>query len=163
LIFAINFKDFVAYDANGKKTLANKEEVFISEYLGGIKDVLSVSMLIAVAAGLGVILKSTGIGKVIAESVEGLGNIGFIGFGLVIFVVSLFLSLLMPSSSGFAAAFIPVFTGICLHAFKGQDQHTAIGLVILAFVLANGLANLVTPTSAALMGYTNYSKVPYPV
>ena len=163
-IFFINFKDFVAYDEDGKRTLSNKEEVFIGEYLGGVKDVLSVSLLIAVAGGLGVILQYTGIGTMIANSASGLGHIGFIGFALVIFIISLALSLLIPSTSGFAGAFIPVFTGICIKAFHGSaDQTTAIGLVVLAFVIASGLSNLVSPTSAALMGYTNYSKVSYPV
>ena len=164
IIFALNFSDFVSYDENGKKTLANKEEVFISEYVTGVKDVLSVTLLIACAAGLGVILDATGIGLVIANSVSVIGKKGFILFALVIFVVSLLLSFLLPSTSGFTVSFIPIFTKIAILGFVGaSNQRAAIGIVVLAFILASGIANLVTPTSAALMGYTSYAKVSYQV
>lgn len=155
IIFAINFKEFKSSEHE------NKEEVFINSYLGGIKDVISVCMLIAFAGGLSSILDATGFGTLIAtEAATGLTS--WFSFAIVIFLVSIVLSFLIPSTSGFAAAFIPIFANIAVIAFPNNVE-TAIGLSILAFLFANGLANFITPTSASLMGYTSYAGVPYNV
>ena len=152
IIFAINFRDFKSADEN-------YEQGFINTYMSGVKDVISVCLLIAVAGGLGNILDGTGFGKLIAENAaKGLSN--WMAFGIVIFFVSIILSLLVPSTSGFAGAFIPIFAAIGAKAFPGSEA-TAFGIAMLGFLFANGLANFVTPTSAALMGYTQYAGVPY--
>ena len=152
IIFAINLHEFRNEDQNA-------EQGFIKTYLDGIKDMVGVSMLIAVAAGLGQILKATQYGNLIArESAKGLTNL--VAFGVVVFLVSIFLSLLIPSTLGFAGAFMAIFAEIAVIAFP-ENVETAIGISILGFIFANGLANFVTPTSAALMGYTQYAGVPY--
>ena len=154
IIFAINFTEFKSEDSNSENT-------FIDSYMSGIKDVVSVCMIIAFAGGLSFVLEATGFGPLIAsEASKGLTS--FIAFSIVIFLVSIFLSLLIPSTSGFAAAFMPIFAKIAIIAFP-SNYETAIGLAILGFLFANGLANFVTPTSAALMGYTAYVGVPYNV
>lgn len=152
IIFAINFNDFKSKDEN-------QEEGFISSYMGGIKDMVSVCMLIAMAGGLGNILSTTNIGPEIARSIAG-AHMGMIAFGVATFFLSIVLSLLVPSTSGFAGAFMPIFAQVAISSGLGMD---GVGLAILAFLFANGLANFVTPTSAALMGYTALAGVPYPV
>lgn len=154
IIFAINFREF-------KYGEENIETNFITTYMDGVKDMISVCMLIATAAGLGLILEATGYGDIIArESAKGLKT--WVGYGVTIFIVSIFLSILMPSTSGFAAAFMPIFASIAMQAFP-ENAPTAIGIAMLAFLFANGIANLFTPTSAALMGYTAYAGIPYDV
>ncbi|WKX02572.1 hypothetical protein [Candidatus Mycoplasma mahonii] len=154
LVFAMNVKEF-------KSENENVEEGFISSYMAGVKDVLTVCLLIGTAAGLGSILNATGFGKFIADkSARGLTS--WVGFGIVIFIISIILSMLVPSTSGFAAAFIPIFANIAVTAFPGRET-TAIGLAMMGFLFASGIANLITPTSAALMGYTAYAGVPYNV
>ncbi|MCK5867173.1 MAG: YfcC family protein [Mycoplasmataceae bacterium] len=154
IIFAINFKSF-------KTKEENAEEGFISSYMDGVKDVVSVCLLIAVAGGLSVILAATGFDKLIAKNAaNGLTN--WVAFGIGIFLISIILSLFIPSTSGFAAAFMPIFAAIAVKAFPGHET-TAIGLAMMGFLFASGIVNLFTPTSAALMGYTAYAGVPYNV
>ena len=154
VVFLINHKDFAEKENN-------KERSFINTYMEGVKDVLPVSILIAVAGGLGVILSQTYIGPWIANSSEGLKDIGLIGFAVVIFLLSIVLSILVPSTSGFAGAFIGIFAGIAAKAFA-SNANAAYGLIIMAFILASGIVNLISPTSAALMAYTGYAEIPYP-
>lgn len=166
IVFLLNHKDFVEKGES-------KEETYINTFIDGSKDVLSVCLLIAVASGLGVILEKTLIGPYIANSAKGLGNIGLLGFGVVIFILSLVLSFLLPSTSGFGSAFIPIFASIAAKAFGGNDLHpdaehiqaykSALGLIIFAYIFAEGVVNLCSPTSAALMAYTKMSHVPYNV
>lgn len=154
IIFALNFKEF-------KYGEDNAEGNFISTYMDGVKDMVNVCMLIATAAGLGLVLEATGYGPLIAnESAKGLNT--WIGFGVAIYLISIPLSILMPSTSGFASAFMPIFAKIAIVAFPANAE-IAIGLAMLGFLFANGLANLFAPTSAALMGYTAYAGVPYNV
>ncbi len=158
LVFAINRNDFVEKNTT-------KEQVFISTFVDGSKDVLSVCLLIATAAGLGSILDKTLIGPWIANSAQSLGQAGLLVFGLVIFFLSLILSFLLPSTSGFAGAFIPIFASIAARAFGNdiEQYKSAIGLIMFAFIIAEGVINICSPTSAALMAYTKLSHVPFNV
>ena len=154
LVFLINHKDFVEKENN-------KERVFINTYMEGAKDLLPVSILIAVAAGLGQILDKSLIGPWIANSSEGFKDIGLIGFAVVVFLLSLVLSFFVPSTSGFAGAFIGIFASIAAKAFA-SNVDAAYGLIIMAFIFASGIINLISPTSAVLMAYTGYAEIPYP-
>lgn len=154
IIFAINFNDF-----KSKEEGENQEEGFIKTYMSGVKDMVSVCLLIAVAGGLGGILTETNIGPEIANSIAG-ADLGMVAFGVVVFFISLFLSMLVPSTSGFAGAFMAIFATVAAKSGLGTE---GMGIAILAFLFANGLANFFTPTSAALMGYTSYAGIPYPV
>lgn len=154
IIFAVNFNDF-----KSKEREENQEEGFIRTYMSGVKDMVSVCLLIAVAGGLGGILTETNIGPEIAKSM-GSAKLGMIAFGVVMFFISLFLSMLVPSTSGFAGSFMGIFGAIAAQSGLGPE---GMGIAILAFIFANGLANFFTPTSAALMGYTSYAGIPYPV
>lgn len=153
LVFLINHNDFVEKDDN-------KEKVFINTYMDGVKDLIPVCILIAIAGGLGKILNESLIGTWIANSSESLKDIGVIGFAVVIFFLSLVLSFFVPSTSGFAGAFIGIFAGIAAKAFP-TNTTAVYGLIIMAFILASGIINLISPTSASLMAYTSYAEIPY--
>lgn len=153
ITFCINNNDFVEKDKN-------KEQVFINTYVDGVKDILSVCLLIATAGGLGFLLTTSNIGPLIANSASGIGKAGLIGFGILMFIMAFLLSFILPSTSGFAAAFMPIFGSIAVTAFPDQAA-TAVALTVMAFIFGSGIANLVTPTSAALMAYTSFSGISY--
>ena len=155
IVFAFNMHDFVETDNN-------KEQVFIRTFVKGSGDVLQVCLIIAVAGGLGFILKTSHVGPWIANSMKGISSIGIVGYGILMFIVALILSFVMPSTSGFAAAFMPIFGGVAFTAFQNH-QGGAIAMTVMAFIFASGIINLIAPTSAALMAYTAYAEIPYPV
>ena len=169
IIFLINIKDYKtpSKEEIHEKHIKGTDQRFIDTYFEGVKWMIPVCLLIAFASGLGVILALSGIGPWIANSISGLGNIGLVGFGLVIFLLCFFLSILVPSTSGFSAAFIPIFAKLAMVAFSAKHnngvnlQIPAVNIVILGFLLSNGLANFFTPTSAPLMAYTAYAGIEY--
>ncbi|WP_381415139.1 YfcC family protein [Spiroplasma endosymbiont of Anurida maritima] len=135
------------------------EENFIEEFSTGTKDMLSVALVIAVAAGIGFILSSekTGMGDKLVSSLSGpMQSLGATGFTAVSFIVFIPLSILIPSTSGFAGAVFPTMTGLA--------EATSTGLVsgtITSFVFANGIVNLVSPTSVIVMAGLTIAKVDY--
>ena len=66
------------------------------------------------------------------------------------------LSFLIPSSSGLATLSVPVLAP--LGAFAGVTG----SLIVTAFQTASGLVNLITPTSAVIMGALALGEVSYP-
>jgi uncharacterized ion transporter superfamily protein YfcC len=65
------------------------------------------------------------------------------------------LSFLIPSSSGLATVAMPIMAPLA--GFAGVDE----SLVVTAYQSASGLLNLVTPTSAVVMGGLAIARVPY--
>ena len=82
----------------------------------------------------------------------GLSTIVFIN---VMFVLEVVLSFLVPSSSGLAVLTMPIMAPLADFANVGRE------LVVTAYQSASGLVNLVTPTSAVVMGGLAIAKVPY--
>ena len=74
---------------------------------------------------------------------------------LLIFGLYLALSFVIPSSSGLATLSVPVLAP--LGAFAGISG----SLIVTAFQTASGLVNLLTPTSAVIMGALALGHVPY--
>jgi uncharacterized ion transporter superfamily protein YfcC len=88
-----------------------------------------------------------------AESaVAGLGGIGFI---LVTYFLYIPLSFLIPSTSGLATVSMPIMAP--LSQFAGVPAY----MVVTAYQAASGLVNLVTPTSAVVMGGLAIARVGY--
>jgi len=70
-------------------------------------------------------------------------------------VLEVVLSFLVPSSSGLAVLTMPIMAPLADFANVGRE------LVVTAYQSASGLVNLVTPTSAVVMGGLAIAKVPY--
>jgi len=77
------------------------------------------------------------------------------GFAILAFIVNVPIAFLVPSSSGHAALVMPILAPLA--DFAGVSR----ALVVTAFQSASGFVNLVTPTSAVIMGGLALSKVGY--
>jgi len=71
------------------------------------------------------------------------------------YVLFLPLSFLIPSTSGLATVAMPIMAPLA--DFAGVNR----ALVVTAYQSASGLVNLVTPTSAVVMGGLAIARVPY--
>ena len=80
---------------------------------------------------------------------------GGVGFILVTYLLYLPLSFLIPSSSGLATVSMPIMAPLA--DFANVPSY----LVVTAYQAANGLVNLVTPTSAVVMGGLAIARVGY--
>lgn len=133
---------------------ANLSEIIVE----GLKDMISVNTVIALARATTVIMSSTGLGPWLVEaSVKGLTESGMSKgvFGALDYLLHIGLSFLVPSSSGLAGLSSPIVSPIM--SAMGWSVETS----IMIMVAANGLVNLITPTCGFIMGGLALARVPY--
>lgn len=132
------------------------EQELTSTFVDGARDLLGVALIITLARGLVVVMDNGNITHTLlfwAESmIDGLSPVAFIN---AIYWVEAALSLLVPSSSGLAVMTMPIMAPLADFAGVGRE------LVVTAFQSASGLPNLVTPTSAIVMGGLALGRVSY--
>ncbi len=133
-----------------------EELEFISLFLDGAKDLLSVALIIGVTRGISVIMNDGGLTATLLhfgeESLQSLGAVAFTDLSAAFFAA---LSFLVPSTSGMAALAMPIMAPIADFVGVGRD------LVITAFQVGSGIVNFITPTSGVLMGALALARVPY--
>ncbi len=132
------------------------EKTLVDTFVDGARDMLGVALIIGVARGITVVMNNGLITDTVLywaeQAVSGLGGVGFI---IVTYLLYLPLSFLIPSSSGLATVSMPIMAPLA--QFAGVPSY----LVVTAYQTANGLVNLVTPTSAVVMGGLAIARVGY--
>ena len=114
------------------------------------------ALIIGIARGIVVVMDNGMITHTILNSAEGIvTGLSTVVFINVMFVLEVVLSFLVPSSSGLAVLTMPIMAPLADFANVGRE------LVVTAYQSASGLVNLVTPTSAVVMGGLAIAKVPY--
>ncbi|KHD44355.1 YfcC family protein [Streptococcus hongkongensis] len=131
-----------------------KEEDFISSFIAGAADLLGVAIICAVARGIQVIMND----GMITSTILSWGEKGLSGLSSQVFIILTYLfylpmSFLIPSTSGLAGATMGIMAPL------GQFSNVPAHLVITAFQSASGVLNIVSPTSAIVMGALALGKV----
>ncbi|WP_121251467.1 YfcC family protein [Nocardioides ferulae] len=122
----------------------------------GAGDFIGVGLIIVLARGVTVIMNNAEITDTILNSMESIVNDTSSGvFGAVMFLINLPLAFLVPSTSGHAALAMPILAPLA--DFAGVER----AMVVTAFQSASGIINLITPTSAVVMGGLALAKVRY--
>ena len=124
-----------------------KEADYIDAFIGGMADFMSVAIIVAVARGIQVVMNN----GLIAGTILHWGEVGLSGLSQSVFIVLTFvfyllMSFLIPSTSGLAAATMGIIGPL------GHFAHVSSSLVITAYQAGSGWVNLITPTSAVVMG-----------
>lgn len=131
---------------------------FIDAFLEGCKDLLSVALIIALSRGITVVMTASGMDATLLHAgSEALANLSKTTFTVGSYLFFIPLSFLIPSTSGLAAASMPVMAPLA-DLVGGQ---TAAIYTITAYSAASGIVNLITPTSGVVMGGLALAKVPY--
>jgi uncharacterized ion transporter superfamily protein YfcC len=134
------------------------EKELVNTFVDGARDMLGVALIIGVARGVTVIMNNGLITDTVLywaeQATAGLSGIGFI---IVTYLLYIPLSFLIPSSSGLATVSMPIMAPLA--QFAGVPTY----LVVTAYQAASGLVNLVTPTSAVVMGGLAIARVGYGV
>jgi uncharacterized ion transporter superfamily protein YfcC len=132
------------------------EKGLVDAFVGGARDLLGVALIIGLARGIVVVMDAGHMTDTIlywAEgAVSGLNEIVFIN---VMYWIQVLLSFLVPSTSGLAVLSMPILAPVA--DFAGVSR----SLVVTAFQSAEGVVNLITPTSAVVMGGLAIARVPY--
>ncbi|KIY42381.1 C4-dicarboxylate ABC transporter [Pseudomonas sp. 10-1B] len=115
-------------------------------FVDGMKKVLMAGVLIGLATAVEIIL-STGqvLDTIVNHLSELVGAHGPLVSAFGMFFAQLGLDVLIPSTSGQAAVTMPIFGPL------GQLSGVTPQTTVYAFLLGNGLTNLITPTSSGLL------------
>lgn len=115
-------------------------------FVDGMKKVLMAGVLIGLATAVEIIL-STGqvLDTIVNHLAELVGDHGPLVSAFGMFFAQLGLDVLIPSTSGQAAVTMPIFGPL------GQLSGVTPQTTVYAFLLGNGLTNLITPTSSGLL------------
>ena len=132
------------------------EARLVEAFLSGARDLLGVALIIGLARGIVVVMDAGLITDTILnaaeKSVAGLPKVAFIN---VIYWIEVGMSFLVPSTSGLAVLTMPILAPVA--DFAGVKRE----LVVTAFATGSGIVNLITPTSAVVMGGLAIGRVPY--
>jgi uncharacterized ion transporter superfamily protein YfcC len=122
----------------------------------GAGDFIGVGLIIVLARGVTVIMNNSEITDTILHSMENIVEDTSSGvFGALMFLINLPLAFLVPSTSGHATLAIPILAPLA--DFAGVSR----AMVVTAYQSASGVVNLITPTSAVVMGGLALAKVRY--
>ena len=123
------------------------EKKIVNTFIAGSADMMSVVLIIALARGISVLMAATGLDQfVLKHAAEALSGLSGIVFAPMSYLLYLILSFLIPSSSGMATVSMPIMGPLA------QGLGFPPEVMVQVFGGANGLVNLFTPTSGAIMG-----------
>ena len=134
-----------------------EENISVTDtFLAGVGDLLTVALIIAVAAAIGVLMKAGGIQDTIVYWGENMLRGVHSGFvGILAFVFYIPMSFIIPSSSGLATATMPIIAPVS--ELSGASREVA----VVAFATASGLLNMIAPTIASLLAGLSIAGVSY--
>lgn len=132
------------------------ESRFVKAFINGTADMMSVVLIIALARSITVLMGETGLDMWILENAAAaLSGMSAIIFAPLSFLLYVVLSFLIPSSSGMATVSMPIMGPLAASLNFSPD------VMIMIFSAGNGLVNLFTPTSGAIMGGLALAKIEY--
>lgn len=138
------------------KVYGMKEKEIVGAFVAGARDLLGVALIVGVSRGISIVMDAGGMTQTVLywgeNSLAGLGKIPFLIFTYVFYLP---MSFLIPSTSGLATLSMPIM------APMGEFAGVAKSLVVTAYQSASGIINLVTPTSAVVMGGLSIARVDY--
>ena len=132
------------------------ESRFVKAFINGAADMMSVVLIIALARSVTVLMGETGLDMWILENAaNALNGLSAVVFAPLSFLLYVVLSFLIPSSSGMATVSMPIMGPLANSLGFSPD------VMIMIYSAGNGLVNLFTPTSGAIMGGLALARVEY--
>ena len=133
------------------------EKEMISLFTSGCQNILGVAITLGCAKGLSVIMSN----GLIMDTILHFGEVVMSGVSRIVFpgiayIVYIFLSFFIPSSSGLATATIPIIGS--LGEFMGVGKEFA----VMVCAAGSETMNFISPTQAVLMGALAIAGVPFP-
>ena len=132
------------------------ESTFVKAFINGAADMMSVVLIIALARSITVLMGTTGLDLwILDNAAAALNGLSAIVFAPMSFLLYIVLSFLIPSSSGMATVSIPIMGGLA------HQLGFSVETMVMIYSAGNGLVNLFTPTSGAIMGGLALAKIEY--
>jgi len=125
-------------------------------FLAGIKDILSAALIVGLAGGIIVVLQN---GKVIDPMLHGIAgsmkDVGKFASVSIMYFIQTLINLVITSGSAKAALTMPIMAPF------SDLIHVSRQATIMAYQFGDGFTNMITPTSAVLIGVLGVAKIPY--
>ena len=125
-------------------------------FLAGVKDIMSAALVVGLAGGIIFILEN---GKIIdtllyyiAGSMSDFGKTASVG---MMYIFQTLINIVIPSGSAKAALTMPMMSQFS--DLIGVSRQAT----VMAFQFGDGFTNMITPTSAVLMGVLGVARIPY--
>lgn len=132
------------------------EKELTSAFVNGSRDLLGVALIVGVSRGITIVMNGGNITATVLNLGEStLGQLSKSVFAVVTYIFYIPMSFLIPSTSGLATLSMPIMAP--LGDFVGAGR----SIVVTAYQSASGIVNLITPTSAVVMGGLAIGRVPY--
>lgn len=132
------------------------EKELTNSFVDGARDLLGVALIVGVSRGITIVMNGGNITATVLNLGERtLGQLGKSAFAIVTYIFYIPMSFLIPSTSGLATLSMPIMAP--LGDFVGAGR----SIVVTAYQSASGIVNLITPTSAVVMGGLAIGRVPY--
>ena len=132
------------------------ESRFVKAFINGAADMMSVVLIIALARSITVLMAKTGLDMwILNNAAAALTGMSAIIFAPLSFLLYIVLSFLIPSSSGMATVSMPIMGGLA------SQLNFSVETMVMIYSAGNGLVNLFTPTSGAIMGGLALAKIEY--
>ncbi|MGL5123416.1 MAG: YfcC family protein [Fusobacteriaceae bacterium] len=138
------------------KIYGMKEKEIVSNFVDGAREMLGVALIVGLSRGITIVMSAGGMTATVLHLGETyLINLGKIPFIIFTYLFYLPMGFLIPSTSGLATLTMPILAP--LGEFAGISK----SVVVTAYQSASGIMNLVTPTSAVVMGGLSLVRVDY--
>jgi uncharacterized ion transporter superfamily protein YfcC len=125
-------------------------------FVDGMKGMMLAALLVGLAGAVEVVLRNALVLDTIINDLSSLARNGApVIVAQVLVGIEIILDVLIPSTSAKAAISMPILWPIAqLSEVSGQTT-------VLAYLIGNGLTNMVTPTSGMLLAYLSTGRVSY--
>lgn len=128
----------------------------VKQFSAGMKDILTAAFVVGLAGGILVILED---GRVIdsllfyiSKSMQEFGKVASVS---VMYVIQTGINIVIPSGSAKAALTMPIMSQFS--DLIGISRQAT----VMAFQFGDGFTNMITPTSAVLIGVLGIARIPY--
>ncbi|MDD4638448.1 MAG: AbgT family transporter [Bacteroidales bacterium] len=130
----------------------------VSEFISGAKDMLTAALVVGMAGGIITILEDGMILDTMLNSLaQTMENAGKSATVAIMYLIQTGINIFIPSGSAKAALTMPIMAPFS----------DVIGLsrqvTVMAYQFGDGITNMITPTSAVLIGALGIAKIPYEV
>ncbi|MBN2349625.1 MAG: YfcC family protein [Bacteroidales bacterium] len=125
-------------------------------FLEGVKDILPAALIVGLAGGIIIILEDGQIvDTVLYYSSTLMKDIGKVGAVSIMYGIQTLINIIIPSGSAKAALTMPIMAPFS-DLINISRQAT-----VMAFQFGDGFTNMITPTSAVLIGVLGIARIPY--
>jgi uncharacterized ion transporter superfamily protein YfcC len=136
----------MSYSANQIATL----------FISGVKDIVSAALVVGLAGGIIIVLQNGNVIDPMLHSLaDSMRNMGRFGSLSIMYGIQTLINVIITSGSAKAALTMPIMAPF------SDLIHVSRQATVMAYQLGDGFTNLLTPTSATLIGVLGVARIPY--